>query len=473
MPDNTEPDDNSTNSDSFRNKIATVDDSGNRLWIYPHKPKGTLHRARVWVGIGLIAFFVIAPFIKINNHPFLLFNILERHFVIFGKPFFPQDFHLFVLAFIAIIVFVFLFTVIYGRIFCGWICPQTVFMEIVFRKIEFWIEGSATKQRSRNKRPMDGEKLFRKTLKHSVFFLIAFIVANIFMVYLTGTKVFFDHLTSSPLEAPSLFLSVVCFAGVFYFVFAFFREQACTLVCPYGRLQGALLDKKSIIITYDWIRGEPRVPPKKAKDNPDAGDCIDCLKCVQVCPTGIDIRNGTQLECVNCTACVDACNSIMDRVKRPRGLIRYASHNSIETGERIKFNSRMAGYSAVLLLLLSLLTFMLIARSDVEATILRTPGMMFYTTENGDIQNLYSLKMINKSYSDLPINLKISSPLGGTIQIIGNEPNISAQQLYEGALMVTFPRELVNRTKTRIEIDVYSNEQKLETVKTSFMGPAN
>src|SRR4030066_798824 len=316
--------------ESFRDHIATITDEGKRKWIYPKKPSGKFYNARTIVSIFLILFLMIAPFIKVNGHPLLLLDILNRNFILFPIPFGPHDFHLFALAIIALAVFIILFTVIFGRVFCGWACPQTIFMEMVFRKIEYWIEGDSKDQRKLKSAPWTGIKFFKKFTKQIIFFGIAFIISNIFLSYIIGIDELIKIITDPPSEHLQGLFAITVFSGIFYFVFSNFREQACTIVCPYGRLQGVLLDRDSIVIAYDNVRGEPRRKFKKDEGWDNRGDCIGGYQCMEVCPTGIDIRNGIQLECVNCTACIDACDDIMDKVNRPRGLIRYASQNSIE-----------------------------------------------------------------------------------------------------------------------------------------------
>ena len=279
------------------------------------------------------------PWVRVNGDPLMLFNILELRFIVFGIHFTPQDFHLFVIAMITFIVFIALFTAVFGRLFCGWVCPQTIFMEMVYRKIEYWIEGDANAQRRLNKAPWTTEKIRKKVLKQAIFFGIAVLVANTFLAYIIGTDEVIRIATEPISKNRNGFIAMLIFSGVFYFVFAWLREQVCIAICPYGRMQGVLLDKSSITVAYDWVRGEPRTKIKKGQSPVGAGDCIDCNLCVKVCPTGIDIRNGTQLECVNCTACIDACDEVMEKVGRPKQLIRYDSLNGIESGKKRIFHS--------------------------------------------------------------------------------------------------------------------------------------
>lgn len=319
-------------TETFRDSIATVDKEGKRIWLYPKKPSGRFYRWRTWVSLAFLAIFLTLPFIKLNGEPFFMLNVIERKFILFGLLFTPQDFHIFGLVMLTFIVFIILFTVVFGRLFCGWVCPQTVFMEMFFRRIEYWIEGDAPAQRRLDKMPWNAEKIRKKGLKHAIFFLIAVVVSNYFLAYIIGMDQVL-RIIGEPLGAHwGGFLAMILFSGVFYGVFARLREQVCTTICPYGRLQGVLLVKESIVVAYDHVRGEPR---GKIKKNPveaiqssvngsangirKVGDCVDCKMCIAVCPTGIDIRNGTQLECTNCTACIDACDEIMDKTGRERG----------------------------------------------------------------------------------------------------------------------------------------------------------
>jgi cytochrome c oxidase accessory protein FixG len=349
----------SSGSESFRDSIATIDKEGKRKWIFSKKPKGRLTTYRTWVSVALLGLLFGGPFIKIGGEPLLLLNVLERRFVFFGQVFSPQDFYLFGLGMITFFVFVVLFTVIFGRIWCGWMCPQTIFMEMVFRKIEYWIEGDYKQQQALKKMPWNAEKLTKKVSKQTIFFLISFLIANTFLAYIIGIEALLAIVTESPANHLSGFISITVFTGVFYSVFAWFREQACIIVCPYGRLQGVLTDRNTIQVSYDYVRGEPRGFIRK-NETRTKGDCIDCKACVNVCPTGIDIRNGVQMECVNCTACIDACDFMMDSVGLKKGLIRFASEKNIAEKEKTRFTPRMAAYTSVLTVLIGVVASILI-----------------------------------------------------------------------------------------------------------------
>jgi cytochrome c oxidase accessory protein FixG len=457
--------------ESFRDSIATITAEGKRAWIYPKKPKGRLYNARTLVSIVFLIIFFAMPLIKINGHPFFLLNVIERKFVLFSIAFFPQDFFLFVLAMITFVVFIALFTALFGRLWCGWTCPQTVFMEMVFRKIEYLFEGDSMQQKSLNNREWDTHKILVKGGKHITFFLIAFIISNTFLTYIISFDEWLKIVTDSPFNHLGGFIAILLFTGVFYGVYARFREQVCIVVCPYGRLQGVMLDPNSVVIGYDYNRGEPRgkltTPDKK-------GDCIDCHQCVHVCPTGIDIRNGTQLECINCTACIDACNDIMDKIHRPHGLIRYTSENAIKKGVKFKVTTRIIGYSLVLFVLLTTLITLLVMRSDVETTILRTPGMLYQKPDSLHISNLYNIQLVNKTFDSIPVDLRVTVPEGGEIKWIGNGIHyIKGQQVAEGVFFLTLSKSTIVKTKTKVQFELFSNGKKIDEAETSFLGPNN
>ncbi len=428
------------NKEIFRDSIATIDESGKRNFIFPKKPKGSHYINRTYVSWALLALLISAPFIKVGGNQLFLFDVINRKFHIFGFPFWPQDFHLLVISILVSIVFIILFTVVFGRIFCGWICPQTIFMEMVFRRLEYLIEGDRPQQIKLDKQVWNGEKIKKRVLKWSVFFVISFIISNVFLAYIIGSDVLLKYITEDPFEHLTTLLNLFIFTCVFYFVFAWFREQVCIIVCPYGRLQGVLLDDNSINVAYDFVRGEKeggrqKLRKKENREEFGYGDCIDCDQCVQVCPTGIDIRNGTQLECVNCTACIDACNDIMDRSGFDRGLIRYTSEAAIEKKEKFKYSARLISYSVILTILTGVLVTMLFLRNDVEATILKIPGQTFQSTEKA-VKNVYTIKLINKTSADIEnIELKLLSH-EGSVQIVGGLLKIKKQDLKEGTLFI-------------------------------------
>jgi cytochrome c oxidase accessory protein FixG len=456
--------------ESFRDSLSTIDNKGKRAWIFPKKPKGSLYNARTWVSIISLIMLFGFPFVEVNGNPILLFNILERKFIVFGLVFWPQDFFLFGLSMLTFVVFIVLFTSVFGRLWCGWTCPQTIFMEMVFRKIEYLIEGDANKQKALAKAPWNQEKVIKKTTKHTIFFIISFLIANTFLAYIIGIKQL-EKIATEPLSLHmGGFIAILIFSAVFYGVFAHFREQVCLVVCPYGRLQGVLLDKNSIIVAYDYIRGEPR---KKIRKNEErrAGDCIECHQCVDVCPTGIDIRNGTQLECVNCTACIDVCNNVMSKVGLPKGLIRYASEDGIAKKQPLKFTLRIAAYSLLLFVLLAGLSFGIATRSDTETTILRTPGLLYQKQPDGTISNLYNYKIINKTTKSFPLTFKLISDDGELVMVGNTDIEAVNESITEGEFFIKIDASQIEKRKTKLKIAVYSGDERIEVVKTNFMGP--
>ncbi len=460
--------------EEFRDTLATVDEKGNRVWIMPKRPSGRLHNWRIVVTTVLLTIFFTGPFISMNGRPFMLFNIFERKFILFGQVFWPQDFFLLALTLITLFVFVILFTVAFGRIWCGWACPQTLFMEMVFRKIEYWIEGDANEQRRINNGPWNAKKIRRKVSKQIIFLLLSILIAHVTMAYLVGIEEVKVIVSQSPAEHMAGFIGLAVFTGIFYGVFAYFREQACIAVCPYGRLQGVLLVKDSIVVAYDWLRGEPRGKLKKhqATITEKQGDCIDCKLCVHVCPTGIDIRHGTQLECVNCTACMDACDDVMTKINKPKGLIRYSSYNAIKDGAQKLFTPRIAGYSVVLIALISLLTYFISTRGDIETTVLKVPGTLYTKTDDGQITNLYTIEFVNKTFEDISLEVRIESPQEATFMKIGDPVIVVPKEgILKGMIMVKLPEEAITSMKTEIELGIYQSAEKVETVKAKFVGP--
>ncbi|MEO5998227.1 MAG: cytochrome c oxidase accessory protein CcoG [Chitinophagaceae bacterium] len=457
---------------SFRDRLATVDKSGKRNWIFAKKPKGRFYRSRTIVSWTFFLLFIGLPFIEINGRPLFLFNIPEGRFIIFSKVFWPQDFFIFGLTMITFVVFIVLFTAAFGRLFCGWVCPQTNFMEMLFRKVEYLIEGDANAQRRLSKAPWTFSKIARKVSKHGTFFLLSFLIANLFLSYIIGIKELKQIITGPFSLHVGGFSAIMLFSGIFYGVYAYFREQICTVICPYGRLQGVLLDRNSLIVAYDYKRGEPRGKLEKTVEQHN-GDCIDCYSCVTVCPTGIDIRDGTQMECVNCTACIDACDSIMDKINRPRGLIRYASENNIAEGKPLKFTARMKFYVVLLILLSGLLSALLITRKDIDVTVMRTPGILYQERGTDSISNLYNVKILNKTMKAIPVIFKLEDN-DGIIQVIGHQTIVIKEEGQgSGSFFVVLPKKSIKERISTIHIGLYEGKTKISTMKSNFFGPVN
>lgn len=453
-------------NENFRDRIATVDKGGKRSWIYPKKPEGKFYTLRSFWSVIQLLIFVSLPLIYVNGHPFLLLNFLDRKFIIFGLPFGPHDFYILVLVFISSIVFILLFTAIYGRIFCGWLCPQTFFMEMIYRKIEYFIDGDYGSQQRLAKAELNDTKLFKRSIKYSLFFIISLTIVVISTAYFSGISRSLEIITN-PSENTLQFTVMLVLTFLLFFEYSRFREQLCTLVCPYGRLQSVLLDQNSLVITYDYKRGEPRKPFAGFGTPRNAGSCIDCGSCVYVCPTGIDIRNGTQLECVNCTACIDACDRVMKIVKMPTGLIRYATKSEIDTGIKKIFSARVIAYSIVLLFFISLVTYLISNRSEFDVTLLRTPGVMYQDLGDGRISNLYDLKIINKTFN--PIQVELNSELG-QIKLINDNLDVESQEVKAIKFLIIIDLKDIKDLLTPIKIDILSNKKVIKSIGTSFLG---
>ena len=464
---------------SFRNSIGTADRSGNRKWVFAKKPSGKYYYYRSIVAYLLLAFLIITPFIKINGNPLFKFDIIQREFYLFSYPFFTSDFKIFAIGLITSMVFIILFTVVYGRIFCGWICPQTIFLEMVFRKIEYAIDGDRNKQMKLANQKWDEEKIRKRLLKWTIYAVISLIIANILFAWIIGVDALKQMVVEGPLEHMSTFMGLMIFTGLFYFVFTWFREQACVLVCPYGRFQGVLIDKKTIIVAYDYKRGErtqgrARFVRGQDREEEGVGDCIDCNNCVIVCPTGIDIRNGTQLECVNCTACIDACDEVMTKINLPTGLIRYASEEDIAENKKFKFTPRMIAYTGILVVLMGVLTSFLFIRSDVNSKFLREPGTDYKVINNSIITNEFQFTLENKTKHTEQMHFSLKSHPNGIIEVIGLPVPLLIQpgQQIEGKAVISIPKDDVSSYKEKIEIEILNEENKvIDNYTTSFAAP--
>jgi len=448
---------------SFRDRPINLDDSGSRKWVYAKKPKGKWYRRRTIFSWFVLLFFIAVPFIKINGNPFILLDIAGRKFILFGAIFWAQDTLILALLMLSFIMFIILFTVTFGRLWCGWACPQTIFLEMVFRKVEYLIEGDYRKRQALDKGPMTGEKVLKKSLKHLLFMLISLAMTNTFLLWFTGPEKWLE-LISQPISSNlSGFLIMLLVSAFFYWVYSWFREQICTMVCPYGRMQGVLLDSKSVVVSYDYKRGEPRGPKSE-------GDCIDCRQCIAVCPTAIDIRNGTQLECINCTACIDQCNQVMLSTKKDPGLIRFDSEMGIREGHTSIWNARNRAYSVVLLILFSFFIYTLLSRPVIETTILRTPGLLYQENPDQSISNVYNIKIVNKTHETLPLEFRLLSH-EGEIRMAGGKMVINDQSMFESTFILYLHRDQITSDRMEVEFGIYSNNEIIETYKASFVGP--
>ncbi|MES2108299.1 MAG: cytochrome c oxidase accessory protein CcoG [Bacteroidota bacterium] len=454
---------------------ASLKDKGTekRQWIYPLIRKGKLYRWRSWISYVYLAFFFAGPLIRINGQPLLLLNFMDRQFVILGQVFWPQDIFLFVLASLVFVVCVVLFTIAFGRIFCGWICPQTIFMEMFFRKIEQWIEGDAHKQKKLDTGPWTKEKLWKKGTKHILFLLLSFLIANTFLAYIIGSNALWKIITEPVRLHWAGFFSIWLFTVIFYLVYSQVRELVCTVICPYGRLQGVMLDPDTLVVAYDDVRGEPRGKLAKNADPLNLkGDCVDCGLCVSVCPTGIDIRQGTQMECVNCTACIDVCNEVMEKIHKPLNLIGFYSENMIHKQQKPSFTGRMMGYSGIITVLMTVLCYFIFSRSDMDMTVMRSAGMLYQEQKGGLISNIYNAEIINKSNSGRDI---VIQPLDPAVKVryIQQPGRIAAGSSVKTVFFLLVPARQIHAAKTELKISLVLNNKIIQTVSTTFVGPPN
>ena len=461
------------NQEEFRDHINTIDSEGKRAFVHPKKAQGPWMSRRQTLSYVLLFFLFSGPWWRIGSLPLLQLDVLHRRFILLGQVFWPQDFHLLVVFMLLGVLSVIVFTVAFGRIFCGWICPQTIFMEHVFRRIEYWIDGDRNAQIRLQNMPWSAEKIQKRVTKNFLFGVVSFAVSNTFLMYIIGTDAWLRLIQDGPRQHLGGFLTILLFTGVFFFVFAWFREQVCLIVCPYGRLQGVLLDRNSLVIAYDRLRGEVRGLIKKGEDRTAAGkgDCVDCGLCVQVCPTGIDIRHGTQLECINCTACIDVCDTVMDKVEKPKGLIRFASENNIADKTPFQYTARLKAYTVLLLALVTLMGALLFMRLEVEATILRAPGQLFQNRDTA-ITNLYTYKLINKTGRSANLSLEIAPESRARIQWIGSSaPQEDAKGIIKGTFFVWKSTKSIRKSKEKIEFMILMDGQVVDRVSTQFYGP--
>lgn len=456
------------------NSAGTKSGNEKRQWIYAKKPGGKLYNYRQWVGYSLLLFLFAAPFIKINGNPFLMFNIIERKFSIFGSVFYPQDLHIFVFGMLIMMVGIVLFTAVYGRVWCGWTCPQTIFMELIFRRIEYVIEGDWIQQRKLNEGPDSDARAWKKVLKHTIFFTISFFISNIFLAYIIGVDALYKIMADPVDQHVVGFASIIIFTFAFYAVFAHVREIVCTTLCPYGRLQGVLLDEKSLTVAYDMNRGEPRGKLKKHDAEQQQGDCIDCKLCVHVCPTGIDIRNGTQLECVNCTACIDACDTVMDKIGKPKRLIGFYSMDDLsEEGKADKKNNtRAIAYSAILVVLTVVFGLLLFSRSEIDGRLLRATGSSYQLREDGKVSNLYTLELLNKSGKDIQFDIE-SVDDKVNVQMVNNIHDLKKEGSATLSFFLLMDKGEIEQYKQNVKINIVSDGKVMETLKTTFIAPPN
>lgn len=459
----------------FRETLYTIDKRGNRKWVYPHFLLGRYFRARIVVGYLLMAFYLLMPWITVGDHQAVFLDIAHRRFVFFGLELWATDTIFLFLTLAILAMSLFFFTSLLGRIWCGWACPETVFLELLFRPIERLIEGTDSQRRKLDSAPWNANKIFKKLLKHALCAIFAWIIASTALAYFIGRETLITMMTQSPFLNLGPFSMTVALMGVMAFQFGWFREQFCTVLCPYARFQSVLMDQNSLLVGYDKLRGEPRGKLRKSDSN--RGDCVDCGLCVKVCPTGIDIRNGTQLECIACTACIDACDSVMDKIGKPRGLIKYSSESALLNPDNSKrefkwFRPRVLVYSAILVILSSILFYQLSTRESVDMEIVRAISPQAFTIDSNNIvTNQFSLRVANKGKQPVKFEFKIKDP--SSISFVSPIQQISFNhgQAENVPLFIRAPLALFNHGTLIAAVEIISSNGAISEYNITLMGP--
>jgi len=423
--------------------LSTLEKDGSRRWLSPRVSRGAFLTQRRAVAYLLIILFTLTPYLRLNGKPLVLLDVIRREFTLFGYTFLPTDTILLALVIVIVLVGIFLMTALFGRVWCGWACPQTVYMEFVYRPIERLFAGTQGKGGApgKSRKPVAG---WRKPARMGVFLLVSMFLAHTFLAYFVGVQNLAKWITSSPFDHPIAFMVMAATTGLMMFDFGFFREQTCIIACPYGRLQSALLDRQSLIVTYDLDRGEPRGKKRKLKGSGDTpggtggtGDCVDCHLCVDTCPTGIDIREGLQMECIGCAQCIDACAPVMAKLGRDKGLIRYSTQAAMEGEKSHLVRPRIVIYPAIILAVLTLFGVLLMNKKSADVVLLRNLGSPFTVMNDGQIANSMRIKITNRT--DAPASYLIEPTNGhiSRIEIADNPLTIGpGESLTEGVLIV-------------------------------------
>jgi cytochrome c oxidase accessory protein FixG len=447
--------------------LPTLNEDGSRRWIRPKPSHGIYFKVRRVVAYGLMLVFFLIPHVRLGGKPLVLLDIPRRQFTLFGTTFLPTDTLLLMLLAASIIITIFLMTALFGRVWCGWACPQTVYMEFLFRPIERLVEGGRSGSLALDKQRSHFHP--RRLLKYAIYVVLALFLAHTFLAYFVGTEALAQWIRRSPADHPTSFLVMAGTALAIFGDFAYFREQTCLVACPYGRMQSVLLDRQSLIVAYDPTRGEPRM---KGKVRPaGAGDCIDCGACVTTCPTGIDIRDGLQMECIHCTQCADACDEIMTRVGKPKGLIRYSSRELLEGHTRHLIRPRTVLYPLALALFLGAFTYALATRDAADVTVLGGQGEPFTQQADGQIANQLRVKIANRTHDDHDYRIEVVGATGGSAVVPQNPLRVATGQSAETPLFVLLPRSVFHDGEHRVTVRVSDGAGFSTDVPYRLVGP--
>lgn len=460
--------------------LSTLKADGRRRWIYPVTSHGRFLTRRRIVGWVLVVLFIALPLIRIQGKPALLLDVVAREFTIFGLTLYATDTLLLMVFMLTVFMSVFLFTALFGRVWCGWACPQTVYLEFVFRPIESFFEGKPNVRRRRDEGPATLERVLRKGAKWAVFAVIAVGLAHTFVAYFVGWDRLVTWIGGKPSEHIGFFAVMAVTSALILFDFGFFREQMCTITCPYARFQSVLQDRDSLIVSYDPARGEPRGrrsreqrEQEKGGVKLDLGDCIDCAACVRTCPTGIDIRDGLQMECIGCTQCVDACDSIMEGIGKPRGLVRYTSENQIEGKPTHVARVRTVGYGVVLAGLLVTLGVLLVGRTPIDVNIGRAGSAPFAMLPDGSVSNRIRFRVQNRTHEPATYTVKAVQPDGLQIKLVGKPTlDVDAGKTERVEAWIVAPPTAFQNGKTDAKFRVSDESGHTQDVGFTLLGPS-
>jgi cytochrome c oxidase accessory protein FixG len=453
---------------SFRDSLRTIDSEGNRNWVYAEIMDGLWRRRRQALAVGLLAFFAACPWITVHGHPLMQVDVFSRKLILFGTVFWAHELGIFITAVLGVIIGVYALTAWGGRVFCGWFCPHSTWLEMIFRPIEQLIEGRANLRRQRDEQSVSGAKILRKTAKWAAFAVVSLLMAANCVGWVVSGHSLLEAFRD-PSQHVAMFLAIAGVGGAFLFDFGWFREQTCLIVCPYGRLQGVLLDPKTLIVGYDQKRGEPR----GRLGTEGAGDCVACTRCVQVCPTGIDIRDGLQLECIGCTACIDACDDMMLKVGKEKGLIRYTTEAEL-SGEKPTLHWRPILYMAFAFILVAVSVARVAMRTDYDVTLMRQ-GMANFTVSGGVVQNYLTLRVDNKTRDSLTFHIVSETPGVDIYVPVMDQTTAAGSQPTEIGLFVRIPQSSFHDGSSPVKLRVEAVQGHHRPAHVSFeaFGPEN
>ncbi|MBK6909389.1 MAG: cytochrome c oxidase accessory protein CcoG [bacterium] len=458
------------NSPHMPERSATIGSHGKRKWVYHEPAKGFWTKRRNVVTSVLILFYLLAPWVSMNGQPFMLFDLVSRRFSFFGQTFLATDLYLLALLLVLSVLALFWFSAMFGRLWCGWACPQTVYLDGIFYRVERWLEGNPRERRALDNGEHDDAYWTRKAAKHLIFWLISSAMSLSFTAFFIGPQASYEMFWTFGAAHPTAMAVAVVMTAITYFNFAWFREQFCHFLCPYARIQSVFLDEHSLIIGYDPVRGEPRAPMRRGETE-QKGDCVDCKRCLQVCPAGIDIRNGLQLECIQCTACIDACDTVMSKIGRPVGLIRYDSAAGIEHKSRKYVRPRVILYMVVFALVTTMFIVRLSSREIVDFAVVRSAGTPYLVQEDGLVRNMLQLHLTNTDTRTRTVTVKLASDVPAQLMVLGEPFLIKPGERIKAEAFVLIKRDQIKSAATPLEFKLMDGTQEIGEAVAKFLGP--